>query len=715
MTNNDNVLRQGSYYNDIYEGSKGLNKDSILFRLVEQRLNIDYERQQDKDYVEPSPYALGTFDENTGMPLQPKMNEMYRKVLSKSVSILILEGGVRGGKDVFGLDLYSKVLINSVEENHLALGSSLEHAIMTIMLSNKFGLKHRIPNGRFERLSSEGAGNRGVFTFHNIYGELRKVHFYGNAKHNDHTKFQGFTIGTTYINEGINQHMNGIIEAQNRMSTSKDGGLMIITQNPVGTQHKLYTEFEKGLLLSNDEIKFIKDVQSNPDVITKWLEFNTKEKIKRKKVINEFVKLKLKQLNKTSLKEIKGTIHEQSINRDIHHLENQLKYGVSEKQIDGSTIHEEGIYSKPLKDFIDIPEELNCEYSKVKNASMYKIMTWSNNYDNPNGVINGYNYAYYHFTMRDNLAMTEMQILEEESKYDKTTAKYKQRFLGERVSSDGLAFPEFSEDNILTRPVEHYEQNPNTVRVIAIDPGASHSTGIVDAEINYETGEIFVLGALKLDLKNEDKKRRNFSELDIAIWEVIRSRKNRELPNMLLIDPSNPFLIGHYAMQGFNAIAADNSRATADSKEIKYGDKTVKKGMKGLDLIKSGFVRRKFWVHENATDLISELEGLTMIFNETTGQEDTIKIGDDVYDAFRYICNSSGIDSYDWERLDFINEFEEKELRENERTQDSGRDLDRGQASFQEIANRLGKERGFQKQLKGKGSSKISIYDRWFN
>ena len=74
----------------------------------------------------------------------------------------------------------------------------------------------------------------------------KEVHFYGNTKKDDHAKFQGFTFGTVYINEGILQHMNGINEARQRIATSKDS-LIIITQNPVGTSHKLYSEFEKRL------------------------------------------------------------------------------------------------------------------------------------------------------------------------------------------------------------------------------------------------------------------------------------------------------------------------------------------------------------------------------------------------------------------------------------------------------------------------------------
>lgn len=665
-------------------------KHDLLQKLIEDKLNKDYEKESITDFVEPSPYAIGTLDKY-GMPLQPKMREMYNRVLSKSVSVVVLEGGTRGGKDVFGLHLWGKVLIYSVNEEHLALGVSLEHAINTIMNSNKFGLKHQIPNGRFERLSAEGAGNRGLFTFFNVFGQKRKVHFYGNSKHNDHVKFQGFTIGTTYVNEGINQHINGINEARQRMATSKDGGLMIITQNPVGTTHKLYTEFEAGYMLTNEEIDFIGEIRRNEEIKNAWILFDKKEKLKRKQTLKQFEDAKLKQMNKVKYDDLVD-IEKQYIERDKYMLNVDLLYGLEEKQEDGSVVEEIGLYNKPLKDFVEFPQSLIDSKSKLLEASMYKVMTWKRAWKNPNGVENGYNYAYYHLTMKDNLGMNRMSINEEAAKYHKESALYKQRILGERVSSDGIAFPEFSdEDNVLNLPIEMYENNPNTLRVIAIDPGSNHPTGIVDAEVNLDTGEIYVLQSKKVELKDVDLKSRTFSSLDVALFEVIRARKKRKAPDLLIIDPSNPFLIGHYANMGFNTIPADNSRQTADVGDMKYGDKVERKSLKGYHLIKAGFVRKKFWIHEDATDLINEIKGLSIIFNEKTGIEDTVKVGDDVYDAFRYICNTSGIDSFTWERLEVIENYEGEQFLANEEKKNERRNL--GRQTPQERANELIKKR----------------------
>lgn len=689
-----------------------MNNKSLLDKLINNTLNRNYEQESFKDYVEPSPYAIGTLDDE-GMPLQPKMREMYNRVLSQSISLLILEGGTRGGKDVFGLHLWGKVLMKSLEENHLALGTSLEHAIMTILKSSKFGLENQIPNGRFERKASEGAGNRGLFSFYNIYGEKRQVHFYGNSKKTDHEKYQGFTIGTTYVNEGINQHINGINEARQRMATSKDGALLIITQNPVGNHHPLYTEFEKGYLLTNDELKFINSVRGNKQVQLKFMEFVKKEELKIQIAKNNFTKMKLEQMQKSKLEEL-SSIEFQSLNRDLEVIERHLLYGLEEKQKDGKVLKEEGLYSKRLTDFVKIPQKIkDNKNNKMEDATIYKIMTWKKAWENPNSVENGYNYAYYHLTMWDNLGMTEMQIKQEISKYDQSSALFKQRILGERISSDGIAFPEFSDDNILTRDVIDYEQNKNTIRIIAIDPGFNHPTGIVDAEVNIDTGEIYVLGEAKVDLSEVDISQRVYSTLDIALFEVIRKRKNREMPKVLIIDPSRPELIGHYTNLGFNVVAADNSRQSADSKEMKYGNQTQKKGLKGLQLIKAGFVRRKFWIHEDCVNLISEIRGLTIIQNQTTGDEDTIKIGDDMYDAFRYICNTSGIDTYTWERIKVL-EDETMGIRENDEEKNASRKLE-GKTP-QERANELLKERNFKKR-NGNGFTKSSNFgqNRWFN
>lgn len=664
--------------------------------------------------IQAPPYAQGTFDAR-GVPSQAKVKYMYQKVFSNSATYLIIEGGTRGGKDVFGLNLWVKKLMTSKERMHLALGVSLEHVIKTVYDSSGFGLKSLIPHGEFVRDSEAGAGNRGVFKFLNAYGEEREVHFYGNFKKDDHSKFQGYTFGSVYINEGILQHINGINEARQRIATSKDS-LIIITQNPVGTSHKLYSEFEKGFLMKEEEIKFIDSIQKDASVKRAWKLYQLEQQKEIKETLMIYEKERLRNLNKSTLEEL-SSMELQKVERDKFHIEVDLKYGSEVVDDDGNwtTIH--GLYSKPIEDFVEIPEELKFNGNKLQNASMHKIMNYDRGYKNPNGVVNGYDYVYMHFTMWDNIGMTRMQINDAIKSYDKTSSVYKQRILGERISSDGVLFPEFSDDNILTNEIEFYEQNPNSLRVIAIDPGAAHATAIVDAEVDLVNGTVYVLGEAKVDLSELDFKNRNFLKVEEELIKVIRKRKKRKMPDMLIIDPSNPFLISHFMNRGFNVVRANNKTQSAKSKDLTLGDKTVKRGTKGVDLIKAGLMRLKFMFHYSCIETINEMRSVSVKYNETTGEDDIIKINDDMFDAVKYIVNTSGINPESWNNEEVLEEYE-KQLLQDEEGQGKKRNVDRRQ-HIQERLQKLREERGKRDNTIGEENSRTirnlkKTQDEWW-
>lgn len=669
------------------------------------------------------PYAPGTFD-HLGKPQQEKALYMYQKVFSGSATYLVIEGGTRGGKDVFGINLWAKKLMVSRERMHLALGTSLEHVLNTVYDSNGFGLKYLIPHGEFVRDSEAGAGNRGVFKFLNVYGEEREVHFYGNTKKDDHAKFQGFTFGTVYINEGILQHMNGINEARQRIATSKDS-LIIITQNPVGTSHKLYSEFEKGYMMTEEEIRFIEKIQKDKEIRFKWRKYQLEQEKLIKETLIIYKQELLKKLKKTQLKEL-SEMELQKYERDLYEIQEEMKHGSETIDSNGVKTTVNGIYSKPIEDFIDLPDELNDENSKLKRASMYKIMQYDRGYvekdkdgniiKNPNNVVNGFNYIYMHFTMWDNIGMTKARINEETKGYDSNSAVYKQRILGERVSSDGLLLPEFSDDNILTEEIDFYEQNPNSLRMIAIDPGAAHATAIVDAEVDLVSGTVYVLGEAKVDLSEIDFKNRSFLKIEEELIKVIRGRKKRKMPDLLIIDPSNPFLISHFANRGFNVVAADNSTQSAKTKELKFGDKTVKKGTKGIDLIKAGLMRLKFMFHYSCIETITEVRGMSVKYNETTGADDIIKINDDMFDAFKYIANTSGVDPVSWDDEEvLLNYEEEQQFLQDEERQDEKGNLGRRQLIQERIKQRR-REKDGQRQRRDETIREFSNRSsRWWD
>ena len=361
-----------------------------------------------------------------------------------------------------------------------------------------------------------------------------------------------------------------------------------------------------------------------------------------------------------------------------------------------------------LRTFVVLPDELNQDHSKLKNASMHKIMSYDRGFKNPNNVVNGYDYVYMHFTMRDNAGMTEMQIADAIKSYDKSSAVYKQKIEGERISSDGVLFPEFSDDNILTNEIEFYETNPNTLRVISIDPGAAHATAIVDSEVDLVNGTVYVLGESKLDLSEIDTRDRTLLRIEEEFFKVVRKRKNRKMPDVLICDPANPWLIGHFASRGINAIAANNKTNSAKSKDLVYGDKTVKRGTKGIDLIKAGLFRLKFMFHYSCIETIGEMRSVAVKFNETTGEDQIIKIGDDMFDAFKYTVNTMEINPLTWDSAEELENYA-KQFLQNDEGQETKGNMDRRELINQRV--KRAKERRDKRD--GKKDSTKELKSNW--
>ena len=241
-----------------------LSKDKELQKIYDETVKPEHKSIVDKllsmeegDEVNESirprpPYEVGSVDDMM-FPIHQKAKELALNVLKGNGYIYVLEGGARGGKDVFALLVWTLYLMMTPHKTHLALGKSLEHALLTILHSSGFGLYYTIPNGVFVRNSDSGA-QRGIYKFKDMYGVEKEILFYGNDKKNDGEKYQGFTIGSTYVNEGMTQHLDGINQAIQRMASSHNH-VMLITQNPKGQAHPFYTVFEKDRLMTLNEIE----------------------------------------------------------------------------------------------------------------------------------------------------------------------------------------------------------------------------------------------------------------------------------------------------------------------------------------------------------------------------------------------------------------------------------------------------------------------------
>ncbi len=558
-------------------------------------------------------YDNGSVDEMM-FPVFPKAKELLKKVMNGSGYIYTLEGGARGGKDVFAILIWTIYLMTTPHKTHLALGKSLEHALLTILHSGGYGLYYTIPNGIFVRNSDSGA-QRGIYKFKDMYGVEKEILFYGNDKKNDGEKYQGFTIGSTYVNEGMTQHLDGINQAIQRMASTHNH-LMLITQNPKGQAHPFYTNFEKERMMDIKEIELMEYIRDRYK-----MEFNERKEAilieaeqDKKEFVERYCKLKNvphpKYLEQQDATDLRLGIRD----IDFHY----------DKVISGIPIQE--FYTKLHPDHI------------LYDRSMKKVVDFDRGGKNPNNVINSYDYTYEHFTVDDNLGLTEMQRNEYKKTFKKGSALYLQKTLGIRKTAEKAVYKEFSYKNVIDVEIESFDNSNQTARIIGADIGFNHETGFLDCEMDYRTGTLFVIQERLIDYKNQ---KATIQDIENVFWDLVRSRKNRQMPEMTIIDPSHVATINHFLERGIDVTPANNSSIQLRGKDKKYANLNQQKDVMGIDLVKYGFDIQKIMINSCCTNLINQIESNEFEYNENTGKVAIKKVNDDVLDVLRYVVNTA--------------------------------------------------------------------------
>jgi hypothetical protein len=368
-------------------------------------------------------YGDGTFS-------QPKVKQMIDYVLSREGWIIEVEGGKRGSKDVTGIYAWAQFLMVTPDKEHLVLGRTLEHAIVTVLKSQGFGLYYCIPSGEFTRESISGGATRGVFKFTDAYGVDKIVYFYGNEKAQDYAKFKGFSLGSVYINEANEQHINGIREAKERTNASMRPRV-IITQNPKSASHVYYTDFEKPLIYDEEENLLIREIKRRftDNFEERKAEMLAKMEAERKQLVGQFLQRRSVRSAKL-LPKVEFT--------KLTHRVRDLKESWNKK-----------IRSLQLKEFTDeYTDNTNKLFSKLNDASMQLILNYVDYYDNPNEVKNGLEFAYFHFTHDDNPAMTDADRSRIDRTYDTTSPTYLRDIRGLRATVDNAIWSTFNNSNI---------------------------------------------------------------------------------------------------------------------------------------------------------------------------------------------------------------------------------------------------------------------------
>jgi hypothetical protein len=269
-----------------------------------------------------------------------------------------------------------------------------------------------------------------------------------------------------------------------------------------------------------------------------------------------------------------------------------------------------------------------------------------------------------------------MQRNEYKKEFKKGSALYLQKTLGIRKTAEKAVYKEFSDKNVMDVDLDAFNNSTQTIRVIGIDPGFNHETGMLDCEVDFRTGTVFVIQERLIDYKNQDA---TIEDLENMFWEIVRSRKNRKY-DMLIVDPSHVATINHFLARGIDVTPANNSSLMVRKKNKKYGNENQQKSVLGVELLKYGFDIKKIMVNSLCINLINQIESNEFEYNEVTGNLKIRKINDDVLDVLRYIVNTvlGGTQYWVDDKGGELNgENALQEILGNEGTQDEKWDLDR--------------------------------------
>jgi len=646
------------------------------------------------------PYAKGTLDKpfmEGGMPLQKKPRKLVNAILSGNYRFVEIEGGKRGGKDIYGLFAWAKYLMICPERLHLALGSSLEHVLRTVLMSNGFGIYFLIPHGVFVRETINGA-QRGVYKFLDNYGLEKQILFYGNEKENDKNKFQGFTLGSVYINEALNQHPNGINEADDRIASTRQP-LIITTQNPKGESHRFYIEIEKSRLTSPNNIKEMEYIRDNyKDKFYQLKNQLIKDRDNEKRKI---IKTYLDDMAVSAIKEL-PTKYQIILNETLLNINYEFdkiirNYAVEDFAADYifSKEHEKKDYNEYIKskkniikqsekdktiDLQAVLNELKIRFYKkykgkyVLQKSMNAVSEFDCGGDNPNNVFNAYNFYYAHFNVDDNLHMTEMSRNNYKNSRAEGTAGYDQDIIGMRRSAEGAIYDSFNNENIFDGEIKDFDWT-DKVLAIVIDPGFSHPTGMTYWAVDLSIGEMWELQERLIDFKVEYIGEKSLETIYQELLILIRGAKGRATPEYVIVDPSKPELIEYIQDRGFNVYPADNKNWTTKQSEKEVSEEVTARELRGIPLVQTAVAKNKIHIHESCINTIHQIGSYSYVKDDKGGKEKLPKLHDDLVVTVKYLVNTMGIRPSMWESEETVDE--QKTLQPNERTKNSEWNMER--------------------------------------
>lgn len=553
------------------------------------------------------PYAKGTFKKDKNgkrIFTQEKARMLYDAMMDKTTEHITVEGGKRGSKDVYTLYAWANYLMICPNQLHLVTGNTINHAIATVLTADGFGIKYLLPHGIEKKVK-----NRYVFIFIDYFGVEKQIDFFAGAQYNDREAFRGYSYGSHYANEAINQHYETIKEGATRTNASK-WRKIIHTQNPQGGSYEYYEKYEKPLKTPEEMVKFLKS-----------------EKNKYKDMAN-LLKPKYELNWSNMMQNVEKVFLDTAKVKNIE----ELKLKAYEKE----TYQE--LYRRYLLEVKNRKIDFERKFNEETRADIRNFLYI---YENPNNIQNGLSFKYFHFNHYDNLAMSDYQRRSIESEYDQNGVTFKREILGIRASAEGAIWDTLTDKNILRGDIA---QESLGERYLVIDFGMKNAFVISDWDVDEQLN-CYCWQEKRFDGR-EDKYVNDDGQYELAtvklygdmVMEVIASRNNGYY-DAIYIDPSATPLRNELINRNLIVRSAKNDVGKRREKE--KPDKKTDKSIVGIWLVREGFSRRRIYIHESCKKGLDECYGY--IFDPkklALGEEVPYKVADHFPDCVRYLVNS---------------------------------------------------------------------------
>lgn len=224
-------------------------------------------------------------------------------------------------------------------------------------------------------------------------------------------------------------------------------------------------------------------------------------------------------------------------------------------------------------------------------------------------------YRRYHFTLDDNLAMTEERKRELANQF---SGRYKSIYiLGLRVAATGAIYDNFDREQVIFRDMP--DDIIESQHVIACDYGTVNPCVFLECVFS-ESRTVYVLREYRWDSRIKMQQKTDAAYVQDMIKFI---GTPDECDSVIIVDPSASSFITALRMEGFFVKSAENDV------------------LNGIMNISSLLGQGRLKIHESCTGLISEMEGYSWDEKSiSTGTEKPLKIRDHGPDALRYYVNT---------------------------------------------------------------------------